>query len=186
MRNKIVLPAIFLIAILAAGCQLSSDKINQGKDLQFGGARITIAGISLGDSDDQVREKLGTEYTSESMDGDWFGELTSRWLYKNDIEIIIGDETHQVLQVNLYSKRFTTTAGCQVGDKAEKVLSIYQDKYPLARDHFEGKEIPGWFVVEDGVWLIFNFNDDNTMVNQAIKADDQVKSIHLVYEKFMD
>ncbi|HBQ85868.1 MAG TPA: hypothetical protein DER33_00655 [Syntrophomonas sp.] len=72
-----------------------------------------------------------------------------------------------------------------MGYKAEKVLPLYQ-KYPLAKDYFEGKEIPGWFEGQEVVWLIFNFKDDNTMVNQPIEAGDQVESIHLAYEKYMD
>jgi len=64
-------------------------------------------------------------------------------------------------------------------------LPAYEEKYRLAKDHFEENDLPGWFVVEEGQWLIFNFKDDGTLLNRSIAPDDKVESIHLVYEKFM-
>jgi len=179
-----MLALLALVVMLAVGCQSSPDQGDKEKNPPPANNKVTVAGIGLGDIDKDVEQKLGKDYTSEPMDGDWFGEPTSCWLY-NDIEVIMGDKSQKVLQVNLYNDDYTAADGCKVGDKAEKVLSAYADKYPLAKDHFEGKEIPGWFVVEDGVWLIFNFKDDDTMVNQTINPEDKVESIHLVYESFM-
>jgi hypothetical protein len=183
-----------LTAILAAGCQSAKDNNDpqnqqsanhQSDNQQSADQKVTVAGIYLGESTEAVKEKLGENYTSESMGNDWFGEQTSRWNYGENLEVIVGEETNSVLQINLYSDAFTAANGEKTGVTAGKVLPAYLDKYPLAKDHFEGKEIPGWFVVDEGVWLIFNFKDDDTMVNQEIADDETVQSIHLVYEKFM-
>ncbi|MGS0763798.1 hypothetical protein [Syntrophomonas curvata] len=187
MRKYVDILALLALAVmLAVGCQSSADKGDKKENPPAAVKKVTVAGIGLGDSGKDVKQKLGMDYMSESMDGDWFGEPASRWLYDDDVEVIMGDETGKVLQVNLYDDDYTAPDGCRVGDKAEKVLPAYADKYPLAQDHFEGNELPGWFVVEEGVWLIFNFKDDDTLVNQPIAPEDKVESVHLVYESFMD
>lgn len=182
--TSILLILIMMIALIG-GCQSSGSNTGQEPNPSSTDNRILLAGIGLGDSADQVKQILGDRYTSESLDEGWFGEPTSRWLYGDDLEVIIGEETDAVLQINVYSDDFTTTAGDKVGDKAEEVLPGYQNQYPLAKDHFQGNDIPGWFTVGEGEWLIFNFKDDGTMVNQAIDDKDQVISIHLVYEIYM-
>lgn len=173
--------------LLGTGCQaLSSEDFPADQNQSPGNRKVTLAGIGLGDSSEHVIKLLGDDCTSEPLheDGSWFGEPTTRWLYE-DLELIIGEESNTVLQINLYGEGYSTSGGDRVGDRADKVLPNYEKKYALAKDHFEGKELPGWFVVEEGQWLIFNFKNDETMVNQSIADADPVESIHLVYEKFM-
>lgn len=186
-RHAAALALLVLMVMLAAGCRSVPEQegpLQQNQDPA--GEEITIAGIDLGCSADTVIEILGDDYVSEPLhaDGSWFGEPTARWLYE-DVELIIGEESNTVLQVNLYGDGCTTSGGDRVGDRADKVLPKYEKKYALAQDHFQGQELPGWFVVEEGEWMIFNFQDDGTMVNQPIADADRVESIHLVYEKFM-
>ncbi|HOQ10221.1 MAG TPA: hypothetical protein PLG09_08875 [Syntrophomonadaceae bacterium] len=183
-----ILALLVLMSIVAAGCQALSQPESQGEQEQYPAGEITIAGINLGDRGDKVKEILGDDYTSAPLhaDGSWFGEPTTRWLYGGDLEVIIGEESNTVLQVNLYGDGYSTSRGDRVGDRADKVLPVYEREFALAKDHFEGRELPGWFVIREGEWLIFNFQDDGTMVNQVIDDDEPVVSIHLVYEKFMD
>ncbi|MGI5910973.1 MAG: hypothetical protein ACOX6E_00110 [Syntrophomonadaceae bacterium] len=180
----IILIMLIMMTVLVAGCQSSSPQSDE-QNTPPADQRFLVAGIGLGDSTDEVKKVLGDEYTNEFLDEGWFGEPTSCWLYGDDVEVLIGEESNAVFQINLYSDGYTTSAGDKVGAKAQDVLPAYEDKYPLAQDHFEGNELPGWFVVEEGEWLIFNYKDDGTLVNQPIEAEDEVKSIHLVYEKFM-
>ena len=180
MRKYVAIMLVVFITMLVVGCGASYDRS------PFDGP-ITLAGVSLGDSIDQVEQSLGDDYRSEILhaDGSWYGEPTSCWYYGDDnIEIVIGEESGTVLQINVYDE-YSTSAGDQVGDKAEQVLPAYEENYPLAKDHFEGNDLPGWFVVEEGQWLIYNFKDDGTLLNQSIASDEKVASIHLVYEKFM-
>lgn len=187
-RNTAILISVLCLTALLAGCQGQENSKNTiGPENQSSNDTITLAGISLGDKVEKVEQILGNDYTSEPLhpDGSWFGEPTSRWLYGKELEMIIGEDSKSVLQLNLYGNSYSTASGDKVGDKAEEILPEYEEKYPLAQDHFEGKELPGWFVVEEGVWLIFNFKDDDTLINQPISVDEQVQSIHLVYEEFM-
>jgi len=186
MKKTKTVPIIILImmTVVVVGCQSTNSTQSDEQNTLPADERVLVAGISLGDSADEVEKILGDEYTSQSLDEAWFGEPTSRWLYGDNIEVIIGEESNAVFQINLYSDAYTTSSGDKVGAKAKNVLPAYEDKYPLAQDHFEGNELPGWFVVDEGEWLIFNFKNDDTMINQTIKAEDQVKSIHLVYETF--
>ncbi len=179
---------LVLVTVLVAGCQASPKQEGQWEhNQQPAEEEITIAGINLGDSTADVRQILGEDYISEPLhpDGSWFGEPTSLWFYGDDLELVIGEDSDTVLQINLYGQGYATSRGDKVGDRADKVLPGYEEKYALAKDHFEGDELPGWFVVKEGEWLVFSFQDANTMVNQPIAGDDQVQSIHLVYEKFM-
>jgi hypothetical protein len=180
---KKIITIVVLIVLFAAG-HFFASKTNQS-DQPASDEKIYLAGVSLGDSADTVKKILGDNYSCESMPEDWYSQKTSRWSYGDKIEVIIGEETDTVLTIGVYDESFTTTNGERTGLKAKEVLQAYQDKYQLVRDHFEGREIPGWFVVEEGVWLIFNFKDDGTLVNQTIDPEDTVESIHLVYEKFV-
>ena len=78
-----------------------------------------------------MEARLGKDYIIECMDDSgWWGEPVSHIYYGDDVEIVMGDETGQVLQINLNSSGYTTNNGDKVGDKAEKVLPYYQEKYP--------------------------------------------------------
>ncbi len=186
-KNIVLLTFLILSLIVISGCQPATDEMKGEQNSPEGDTGITLAGISLGDTINDVEASLGKDYIIECSDEDsgWWGEPVTRIYYGDDMEIIIGDETGQVLQIALNSDRYTTTNGDKVGDEAQKVLPGYQEKYPPAKDHFEGNDLPGWFVVEEEVWLIFNFKDDGTMVNEPIEPREKVESIHLVYEKFM-
>lgn len=189
MKKRIaMLTSLIIMIILATGCGAPTAEETDWEQKQPPiEEKITLAGVGLGDSSNHVKEILGNDYTSEPLhpDGSWFGEPTSRWLFDDQVEVIIGEDSDTVLQINLYGDKYSTSLGDKVGDRADKVLPGYEEKYALAQDHFEGNELPGWFVVAEGEWLIFSFQDADTMVNQPIAGDDQVEAIHLVYERFM-
>lgn len=187
MKKIFLVWLLSAILVFGAGCQTSADHDKPADDPLPAEDRITLAGIGLGDSREMVKEKLGSDYQSEILDdGGFFGEATERWTYGDEVELIIGEETGKVLQMKLSSPEFAVSSGARVGDRADQVLPGYEAEYPLARDHFEGHELPGWFVVEEGVWLIFDFKDDDTWGNQTIENEDQIVSIHLAYERFID
>lgn len=187
MRKKMIfLTSLILAIIFLSAYQSMIERNGSDQNPILGENKIALAGISLGDTIDDVEAELGKDYRIVCIDDSgWWGEPVTRFLYGDDMEIVIGDETGQVLQINLNSSRYTTTKGDKVGDKAEDVLPYYQEKYPLAKDHFEGNELPGWFVVDEGVWLIFNFKDDDTMINYTIDPTEEVYAIHMVYERFV-
>lgn len=187
-RKTLFLTLLITAIIFLSAYQLMIENNSTDENLSLRETKIALAGISLGDTIEDVEARLGKDYIIECMDDSgWWGEPVSHIYYGDDVEIVMGDETGQVLQINLNSSGYTTNNGDKVGDKAEKVLPYYQEKYPLAKDHFEGNDLPGWFVVDENekVWLIFNFNDDGSMINYTIHPTAEVKSIHLVYEKFM-
>lgn len=188
MRKKIIFLTILVLTIIfLSAYQSMIDKNGSDENSNSSESKIAVAGISLGDTIEDVEAELGKDYMISYTDDDsgWWGEPVSYISYGDDMEIVIGEETGQVLQINLNTNRYTTTKGDKVGDRAEEVLPYYQEKYPLAKDHFEGNELPGWFVVDEGVWLIFNFKDDDTMINYTIDPTEEVYAIHMVYERFV-
>ncbi|MBE3581516.1 MAG: hypothetical protein IMW96_07800 [Thermoanaerobacteraceae bacterium] len=151
-------------------------------------ARTSIAGIHLGDTREDVLRLLGNNY-QETLNEEpaYYGEGQYIWKYDAGIDIVIGRDSSKVLDIMVYSPDFKTDLGAKVGDTAGDVLAKYRAKYkePESR-HGEGT-LEGWFEVEDGGYLIFDFNkNDGSLVNGTIKDEDRVEMIRLIHSFYLD
>ncbi|MDN5361817.1 MAG: hypothetical protein PWP70_864 [Moorella sp. (in: firmicutes)] len=151
-------------------------------------ARTSIAGIHLGDSRDDVKKILGNKY-KETVNEEpaYYGEGQYIWKYDQGIEIVIGKDSLKVLDITVYTPVWKTNLGAKVGDSAKDVLAKYRAKYkePQSR-HGEGT-LQGWFEVEDGGYLIFDFDkSDGSLVNRTIKNDSRVEMIKLIHSFYLD
>ena len=77
------------------------------------------------------------------------------------------------------------TVSAVKGDISSKITALGRVETVQEQEVYSPIQGTVEFVVEEGQWLIFNFKNDETMVNQSIADADPVESIHLVYEKFM-
>ncbi|NLI92916.1 MAG: hypothetical protein GX434_12185 [Peptococcaceae bacterium] len=147
-----------------------------------------IGGISLGDSTAKVTNILGSEYQEKYIDEDgYFGEPYYERTYSVGIQFILGKNTAKVLQITSTAENMATDMGIKIGDPAANVLQKYREKYKEPVSQHGAGTLEGWFEVEDGQLMIFDFNaNDETMVNQKISKDAKVERIILAYSKFMD
>ncbi|GFN23923.1 hypothetical protein [Thermanaeromonas sp. C210] len=150
--------------------------------------RTNIAGIHLWDTPEDVLRILGSRYQQIVVEEEgYYGEGQYIWKYDAGIEIVIGKDTRKVLDIVAYSPSFATNLGAKVGDSAKDVLAKYRTLYKEPQSRHGSGTLQGWFEVEDGAYLIFDFNkDDGTYVNETLKDEDKVELIKLTHSFYMD
>lgn len=150
--------------------------------------RTSIAGIHLWDSPEDVQRILGSDYRQNFVEEEgYYGEGHYIWKYDAGIEIVIGKDSRKVLDIMVYGPAFETNLGIKVGDSAKDVLAKYRGKYKEPQSRHGGGTLQGWFEVEDGAYLIFDFNkDDGTYINESLRDDDKVAIIKLTHSLYMD
>lgn len=148
-----------------------------------------LGGISLGDSPERVIEVLGSNYT-ESVEPDtagFIGEDMTVWSYENDTVVYIGQTSGKVLKVTTASPDLKTSLSIKVGDNAETVFKAYRLLYEEAVSRHRDEVLEGWFLMEDGIVMIFDFDkSDGVMVNSDVTSDFAVEEIILAYWKHFD
>jgi len=152
-------------------------------------SEIGIAGISLGDSSDKVKELLGDDYKeTEQEEGGYFGESYYVWDYSDKgIYFIIGKDSDKVFEIELYAGDLKTNMGDKVGDTAKDILDKYRAKYEEPTSIHSDEKLEGWFDLGDTLLIIFDFNkDDESLVNDKIQPDSKVEIIKLTSSMFMD
>jgi len=147
---------------------------------------ISLAGIRLGASAEEVVGRLGSEYREEKFDdGGFFGESFAIWHYEG-IDVVIGLESEKVLQLEAYIPQFVTQNGDKVGNEASKVLEKYRAEYPEYEGANSDGPLGGWFQLDESTLLIFSFNEDRSRFNQVIPENSKVEAITLGYTYFFD
>lgn len=181
MKKKI-LAGFLIIAFLIFATACTK---NENKDFQ---EKASIAGICLGDRKEKVLEALGKEFKETYHDeAAHFPEAFYAWDFEEGIMVIIGKNSETVLQINASSPNAETNLGIKAGDSAEKVLSLYREKY-VEPESIHGGKLLGVFKVECGQALIFDFNTEDGIVNpmEEIKPDEKVERIILTYPTYID
>jgi hypothetical protein len=152
-------------------------------------SKIGIAGISLGDSKDKVKEYLGDDYKEiYQEEGGYFGEAYYVWDYSNKgITFIIGKDSGKVLEIELTGGELSTNMGDKVGDTAKDILEKYRAKYKEPTSIHTNEKLEGWFDLGDTLLIIFDFDkDDGSLVNGKIQPDSKVEMIKLTSSMFLD
>jgi len=180
MRKIIgVLLAVLLLAV--AGCAPGGGP--QGEE----DTRINIAGVHLGDSMEEVREVLGSDFTEIGEDGGDLPAPISIWEYPNGITVIFSGEPMSVYVVTTAAAEQPTSAGDTVGEGMEAALARYRAEYTEMESRHSDDPLAGWFDLGDGQVLIFDTDkDDQTWVNDPVEPGDSVEAIHLAQWKFFD
>jgi len=160
----------------------------EGADKEASDSRTSVGGIHLWDSPEDVERVLGKERLQIFVQEEgYYGESQFVWRYDEGIEIVIGVESRKVLDIVASSPAFATNLGARVGDRAGDVVALYRSRYKEPQSRHGAGILEGWFEVEEGAYLIFDFNkDDGTCVNQAWRDDDRVELIKLTHSFYMD
>ncbi len=198
MKRIIVLLLSLLIAISFSGC--AADKNGAQKDttpddtqnattdnqqniVEFAPA---IAGISRGDSKDKVIETLGDDYEEQvSEEAGYFGEPYTRMTYQN-VSVIVGNNSNKVLEIETSSPDAETSLGFKVGDDAQDVLDEYEAKYETPKSRQDNTRLTGWFLIKDNDLVIFNFDNDGTLINEKVEPGAKVERIKITSFDYMD
>ncbi|MFZ7102726.1 MAG: hypothetical protein ACOWWO_08710 [Peptococcaceae bacterium] len=149
--------------------------------------RPDIAGVHLGDTKDQVRAALGTDY-EETPPGEEIGhfpEQVFRWAYDEGFVVFIGAESGKVLEITATSPQAATNLGIKVGDRAEQVFAAYRPKY-IEPESIHGGKLFGIFKVEGAAALFFVFDLPEGQFPRDIRPESKVVRMILTYPGQLD
>lgn len=198
------MPGLILIALLLAvtiACspkeltpketppqQVQPDQQPQPPQPGEEGFRPSIGGIKRGDSKDQLLAAFGTRYEEDTFEEEVsLGEPFARLSFPNGITAIVGIETNKVLEIETNSADTVTNLGFKVGDDAREVLAKYRTMYQEPQSRHSDDTLIGWFLLQDEELIIFNFDQDEVLVNDPqLKPDAKVKRIKLSNFDYMD
>jgi hypothetical protein len=146
----------------------------------------SLGGVMLGMSIQEVTGLLGDNYSDEIVEeGGYFGESYIRRSY-NGCDLVIGRDSGQVKQIDVYSADYPTNLGVKVGDPTLPALEQYRLKY----DEYVGNQSPetlaGWFVVEPGTLLIFSSQENRDRINKDLTPDSKIYGITLGRMQYFD
>jgi hypothetical protein len=156
-------------------------------DLQTGQSSESLGGIRLGMGVEELDKLLGDDFTENPLEeGGYFGESVIMRHYQNGCNIVIGQTTGEVLQIDVSSPEYPTEMGVKVGAPALEALEKYREKY----SEFVGNQSPdklvGWFETEPGTLLIFSCKENGERFNENLTEESKIHGITLGRVKFFD
>jgi hypothetical protein len=211
MKKRIIMILLIGILFITPGCLINAgegtenkatdsdtsavntETTNEAIDSDISGLQIitvsSLGGISLGDSPERVVAVLGSNYT-ESTEPDvagFIGEDMAVWSYESGIVVYIGQSSGKVLKIKSTSPDLQTDLGIRGGDNAETVFEAYRPLYKEAVSRHWDEVLEGWFHMEDGAVMIFDFDkSDSVLVNRDVTRDSLVEEIILAYWAHFD
>lgn len=208
MQKKLAI-GILAVALLLTGCNDSTQEQNipnntpsqgtdlpgkvedenQGKNTEENNQGTPALGkIHVGDDFSKVEELLGKDYTETFHEEP--GHFTEAWYhreYSQGLTLVVGKDSNKVLEIDALSPDYPTNLGIKVGDTAEKVAQVYGEKYKLMESRHGDGQVEGFYMLEDGMVMIFDYNkDDDQLINTDIKPDSKVELIRLTKDEFLD
>ena len=178
----------FCISGVFIACDNQSDT-NDQLDINDSDSRESLSGITLGTSQERVIEILGRDYAAEEYadDAGYLKEDAYQWTYENRIDLLIGRDSHTVIQVRAFSDDIQTALGVKVGDNATEAFSLYRKHYDEVISRHDNVKLNGWFDVGNDMVLIFDTNkDDNKIVNDEILPESKIEAVYLKYQSSID
>jgi len=188
MRKIISIVLVVLLALTTFGCAEQPTPPKQPPQPGEDDFRPSLGGIKLGDSKEQLLQAFGNKYEEDKFeDESSLGEHFVRMSYPNGIMAIVGLKTSKVLEIETSSESTVTNLGFKIGDKADAVLAKYRTMYQEPDSRHQPTKLIGWFLLKDEELIIFNFDQDEVLVNDPkLKPDSKVKRIKLSNFKYMD
>lgn len=152
-----------------------------------GQSREALGGIRLGMTAAEVEKVLGQVFTEKlRAEVGPFGENWTVRSYGSGCDLVIGQTTGKVLQIDVFSSAFPTAQGAKVGDVSIPVLNRYRQLYPEFIGNQSPDKLAGWFVTESGVLLIFSSMENRDRSNLNLTPDSKIHAITLGYSKYFD
>jgi hypothetical protein len=143
--------------------------------------RTTLGGVSLGDDTARVQLMLGNNYAEEILPEDpFYSQGTRIWAYPKGITVTFSLKSDRMVHLEVTAVDCATNLGVRVGDSAADVLAEYRTVYEEYEGLHSDGAIPGWFRVENGGLLIFDFDrEDGALANSDVGAEAVVEAIVL-------
>lgn len=193
MKKIIILLFAVLFMFSASACTIFGQDISENTPPVSEGTdgaqekNPSLAGISLGDPADKVKEILGTDFEETFYEeAGHFPESFYTWEYSEGTMVVVGHDSNKVLEIRSTSPERETDLGVKVGDQAEKVFNTYREKYSEP-ESIHGGKLYGCFKIEEGQALAFAFNIENGYFNpEDVPADELVEGILLTYPTYID
>jgi hypothetical protein len=150
--------------------------------------KATVAGIRLGDSADILEKKFGTVIKEIPLEQpNYYGKTVSQVEYNNGVSAFIDKDSNTILEISVEAGDYETNLGLKLEDSADDVLRKYSTEYKLFKGDNSDDYLKGWYIVEEGELLIFDFKkDDGTHYNESINNSDRVVSITLSHPMYFD
>ena len=156
-------------------------------DFQTAQSRESLGGVRLGMGVEELDKLLGADFTEEEREeGGYFGERVIIRHYQNGCNIVIGQTTGEVLQIDVSSPEYPTELGVKVGAPALEALEKYREKYPEFVGNQSPDKLAGWFETEPGTLLIFSCKENGERFNENLTKESKIHGITLGRVKFFD
>ena len=147
----------------------------------------SLGGVRLGMTMDDVTDILGGSFSDQiEEEGGYFREGLIIRHYLDGCDLVIGQTSGQVLQIDVSSPDYPTDMGVKVGDQSIPALKKYQDKYPEYIGNQSSEKLAGWFVIEPGTLLIFSSKDNRERSNRDLTDDSKIYAITLGHIEYFD
>ncbi len=157
------------------------DPAALGQSLEF------LGGIRLGMTAAEVEKVLGLNFADKLRDE--VGPFGESWIvrsYGSACDLVIGQTSGKVLQIDVFSSVFPTAQGIKVGDPSISALNRYRQLYPEFIGNQSPAKLAGWFETEPGVLLIFSSQENRERSNLNLTPDSKIHAITLGYSKYFD
>jgi len=147
---------------------------------------FTLAGLSVGDSLDQINKTLGSEYVKElRSEPGHFSEAYSVYTYQDGISVLVGEKSQQVLQLSVTSDQYETGLKAKVGNSITAVLELYKE-YPVPQSNQGDEPLTGWFKNESGQVIIFDSDAADNSTFSPVKPGAKVEQVILTNWSYLD
>jgi len=207
MNRVVILILVLCLAAMSWGCQSTveespfpatppgSEPNSSGSQGQppndnappAGQSAASLGGIRLGMNASQLDDLLGEVYSQNLVDeGGHFKEPYEIRTYAQDCQVVVGQISGKVLQVDVYSGHYPTNLGIKVGDLSLDALRKYRGMYKEWVGNQSDKPLAGWFETEPGVLLIFSSAENYERINHNLRPDSKITAITLGYAQYFD
>jgi len=135
----------------------------------------------------QLDDLLGQGYTKNLVEeGGHFNEPYEVRSYGQDCQVVVGQTSGKVLQVDVYSGQFPTNLGIKVGDLSLDALKKYRGLYKEWVGNQSDQPLAGWFETEPGVLVVFSSMESHDRINQDLQPDSKITAITLGRTQYFD
>jgi len=210
MRRRVLATGLVLLLIMAivvslSGCSGSGDQNSDGTPPADGNGdpkpqdpgpaepvnpvpdKPSLGGIYLGMNVRELDQLVKVEYSEDfEEEGGYFGQNIIYRHYSNGCDLVIDQQSGEILQIDVTSADYPTNLGVKVGDPAIQVIERYRKDYQEWVGNQSPEKLAGWFLVEPETLLIFSSKESGERDNTNLTEDSRIFAITLGRPQYFD